>query len=338
MKNRFGLCLLACLLLVTATLFGQQAGTQINPANQIMPGMATEAQVLLSDTLPTTPVNRRGSWRAAKLSTEVFRIMGGSSFATKGALNDSMAFTRNDINSVNNKIKGDTFSILIAGQSNAWGAAGTSVYDTFSMKNVIVWNHAAMDGNNKWQIALIGQRPFRTSGYNSLDGGNSHNDLNNSGNIAFYLAKKIAKEYPNRIVRIVIGANADGESITKFHNGVNRGRWLDSILNRSTQANAKYDLMIWSQGEADVTMQESEYLNKFELIKSVIREAGFLKITTPIICTAPVSVNNGGGAWQKDTTLKKLDYNLDAWDAYCNSDGLNQGSFNVHFDNEGYSK
>jgi len=217
----------------------------------------------------------------------------------------------------------DTINILLSGQSNAWGASAATTVDTASSTRVEIWNHVG--GVNAWKKAQINQRPFRTSGYNSLDGGGGRNDLNGSSNHTFIFAKKLA-EQTGAVVRIVM-AIGDGLGIEWWHNGTVKGRMLDSITTRSTDAGIKrYDMFIWDQGESNGGLAESTYLLRFDSLKAQLRRKTYFPANTPILAIGLLRQEDGSDAtlqfWRKDTTLQKLDRNTDPYDLYVSTHSL----------------
>lgn len=225
----------------------------------------------------------------------------------------------------------DTVYIAIFGQSNSGGATGPTNWDTTQNSNVMVWNHAV--ASPAWKTAVINERPFRTAGYNSYASGspNSRSDLNGSSNTAFYLGKFLATQ--GKAAKIVM-APGDGLSITYWYNGSVYGQMMDSIKTRITASGVpRIDLVIWDQGEGDGGMAEATYLRYLDTIKNNLIYTGYISPNTPWVNCGLLTAAKGGTAWQKDTTLRKVDYDRDPWTGYASSDSLTQwsGGENVHF-------
>jgi len=222
------------------------------------------------------------------------------------------------------------FNILISGQSNAWGASGPTAHDTARNSRVLVWNHAQTTPG--WVTATINQRPFRTAGYNSVNGGGLRDDLNGSSNSAFYLAKKLADENPNDTIRIIM-AIGDGQPISGWFNGTTKGQYTDSITTRGDAAlvGQKVDLFIWCQGESDGATAEATYIAAFDSIKATLRRKDWFPLTTPIVVSG-LPVMSGTATFKaKDTTLQKMDYDSDVWSGYGLTTGLTIANDDVHY-------
>lgn len=225
----------------------------------------------------------------------------------------------------------NNYVVVQSGQSNAWGASGATAFDTAANPRVLVWQHAQY--TPAWVTAHINQRPFRTLGYNSLDGTGYRNDLNGSANSAFYFAKKMAAEHPNDTIRIIL-AIGDGQSIVHWFSQNKPGKYLDSLTARCQAAGIKkVNVLLWDQGEADTYMPEEEYLNTFRNIKTTLRLQPYFPTYTPIIAAGLASTHFGAKAVfvGKDSTLQKLATNNDPWDSYVSADSLFIANDSVHF-------
>ena len=224
-------------------------------------------------------------------------------------------------------------NIIITGQSNAWGASGPTSYDTAAHPRVLIWQHA--QASPAWVTARINQRPFRTAGYNAVDGTATRDDLNGSANSAFYLAKKLADENPFDTIRIIM-AIGDGRNSSFWFNGATRGQYTDSIINRAVASGIQHtDLLIVSQGESDGALAEATFNSRWDSVKNTLRRQAWFKPTTPIVFSGMPQTSYGASpsnVADKDTTLQKYDYNTDDWDGYGNTVlGLTISTDNVHF-------
>jgi len=229
-------------------------------------------------------------------------------------------------------------NILLSGQSNAWGASGPTSLDTAANSRVLIWNHA--QATPGWVTARINQRPFRTSTYNSVDGGSANPSLAGSTNHTFYYAKKLAEENPNDTIRIIM-AIGDGASITDWFSYFTwtKGKYLDSITTRVIASGVpKIDKFIWDQGESNTYQNTGIYFRSFDSIKAVLRGYSWFERNTPITVVGMPRVYMGASitAVGIDTLLQWMDRGDDQFVSYTTTDSLALSNAFNHFDSTGY--
>lgn len=230
-----------------------------------------------------------------------------------------------------NQTARDTVYVIATGQSNLWGATTATGLDTASDWRVQIWQHAQT--TPAWVVAHLNQRPFRSTGYNSVDGGDGHPEWNGSTNELFYLGKKIARER-NVIVRIVM-AVGDGASMGGwFASGVKQ-KYLDSLLDRSSASGiTRVDLMVWHQGENNYSGYAGTYKRDIDSIKATMRRQPYFKSSTPIVVVGMPKIEDGADI--AFTSLDTLLQSLDSWDdpfvAYAHTNNLLIDNNGVHYD------
>lgn len=209
----------------------------------------------------------------------------------------------------------DTIYVVLAGQSNAWGATPAFQGDTTSSPFVQAWDGAA------WVRAEIGNEPFRTPANNP-----SSSSYDNSNCLGLHFCKKLAEESGN-VVRLILNV-ADGNTIANWI-PASDANYVDLEDQIGDGGVDKVDIFLWHQGEADNAQTESWYTLKFDTLKMQLRAETWFQTTTPIVVGGLLP---GGTQSNQTTTLEKFDYDDDVWVAYSTSEDLvNNGTDNLHF-------
>lgn len=216
----------------------------------------------------------------------------------------------------------DTLYIMLTGQSNGGFNSQQVGSDTLFDYRIKIWDWFT----TSWKTAIVGTTPFTESGYN------------NSGNIAWYFAKKFAQE-TGRPVKIVLH-DKGSTPISGWFNGTSRGPQLDSLLDKATASGIpRVDLFILIHGESDQQTVPRTYIAAYDSIKATVRRQSWWRDSTKIIVTglpnprwgAPPLYNNA------EKTLRYVEHNEDIWDGFAPTDSgtTNSVGNNVHYNNDG---
>lgn len=202
------------------------------------------------------------------------------------------------------------------GQSNMEGNATGG--DTTRDARVLALNNAT----NTWQVAVIGQAPFRTGAlYN---------------NIAFNFAKKLAQE-ENRVVKIVIVAQGS-QPIEQWSNTT--APLFDSLAKKLRLYTSNVKAILWHQGESNndaVTLycnsdpcyeqKLNTVIGKFDTIRAMSEDWKFIAGGMSDVLVAVNNTRNG--------VLENLDNDIYGNTLFTSGVGIGVGVDNTHFTAQG---